>query len=146
MASATLVETQRQGLVLDRAEKGLENVEKDVKEASRIVRFMRRWCCFQVICCCDCFDPDVEMDHKRKKSLQERLKDRQDFSEQQLTSRQAQEAAVHRYAATGDPAFDSNVCLSLFYHQIPCFHPISPSILSTLNENNDRRLLLEQNY
>ena len=46
-------------------------MEKDVQEASRIVRFMRRWCFFQVLCCCDCFDPDVESDRTRKRRLDE---------------------------------------------------------------------------
>jgi hypothetical protein len=47
----------------------LLQMEKDVHEASRVVRFMRRWCCFQVLCCCDCFDPDADLERTRKRRV-----------------------------------------------------------------------------
>jgi hypothetical protein len=36
-------------------------VGQDVKEASAVLRFMRRWCCFQ--CCCD---PTADLDRTRR--------------------------------------------------------------------------------
>lgn len=70
IGSNALVEINRQGLQLERADQGVENMEKDVLEASRIMKFMRRWCCFQIICCCDCFDADVDLNRTRKQRLQ----------------------------------------------------------------------------
>lgn len=76
IGSNTLVEVHRQGLQLERADHGIENMEKDVIEASRILKFMRRWCCFQVICCCDCFDADVDLTNTRKQRVKLRQQQR----------------------------------------------------------------------
>lgn len=46
-------------------------MEKDVREATSVMRFMRRWCCFQVLCCCDCFDPHADMEQTRRRRIQE---------------------------------------------------------------------------
>lgn len=99
IARNTLVEVHRQGEVLSSADQGVQAVsagrqshvghdehlpggvihshtvhalqmEKDVQEASRILRFMKRFCCFQVICCCDCFDPDSDMERTRRRRVQ----------------------------------------------------------------------------
>ena len=37
-------------------------VDREVREASSLLRFMRRWCCFQ---CWDCCDPTVQQDRTR---------------------------------------------------------------------------------
>ena len=51
-------------------------MDEEVKEASSLVKFMRRFCLFQVLCCC-CCDPDVQRDRTRQKRLkQRRLDDR----------------------------------------------------------------------
>lgn len=41
-------------------------VAGEIKEASAILRFMRRWCCLQ---CCDCLDPTLEQDRTRKQRV-----------------------------------------------------------------------------
>ena len=46
-------------------------IEEDVVEASSLLRFMRRWCCVQLLCCCDCCDPDIQRDRTRKRRLQQ---------------------------------------------------------------------------
>lgn len=76
IGQATLSEVQRQGQGLDNIERGLDTMDEEVKEASSLIKFMRRFCLFQVLCCC-CCDPDVQRDRTRQKRLkQRRLDDR----------------------------------------------------------------------
>ena len=68
LAQSTLVETHRQGQQLGKVGQHVEDIDRDVKEAGALLRFMRRCCCFQ---CCDCCDPTVEEDRRRAKRLEE---------------------------------------------------------------------------
>mgnify|MGYP001810499215 CR=1 FL=1 len=45
---------------------GAVQVEQEAREASAILRFMRRWCCFQ--CCC-CYDPTADQDRTRRQRV-----------------------------------------------------------------------------
>jgi hypothetical protein len=84
-------------------------MEKDVLEASRIVRFMQRWCCFQVLCCCDCFDPDTELNRTRNARLRNRKEQRSALDEVLKRQAAAQQESVSRAIATkGDAAFNGN--------------------------------------
>jgi hypothetical protein len=67
----TVFEVHRQGLALTRTEDAVWALEQDVREASRLVKFLRRWYCFQILCCCDCCDPDAATDRTRGRRVAE---------------------------------------------------------------------------
>lgn len=47
-------------------------IQEDVKEASSILRFMRRFCCFAMATsCCGCADPDAARDAARRQRVQQ---------------------------------------------------------------------------
>lgn len=56
----TLVELHRQGEQLDHVERHFSHLEEDVREADAIVKFMQRWCCIQLCCCCLNLDPEKQ--------------------------------------------------------------------------------------
>lgn len=50
----------------------LMQIQEDVKEASSILRFMRRFCCFAMATsCCGCADPDAARDATRRQRVQQ---------------------------------------------------------------------------
>ncbi|KAL6785859.1 hypothetical protein ACKKBG_A00455 [Auxenochlorella protothecoides x Auxenochlorella symbiontica] len=103
----TLVEIHRQGEQLDHIERGLDHMEEDVKEASSLVKFMRRWCCWQLCCCC--LDPE----HKKgRPSRQQRLKMRGvtslDHREEVANKHMSAAAAVDRLIKRDDVAYNGD--------------------------------------
>eukprot|EP00887_Chlorella_sp_A99_P005658 scaffold1.g5658.t1 len=102
VAQNTLVEAHRQGQQLSQVGQHVEVIDADVHEASALLRFMRRCCCFQ---CCDCCDPTVEQDRRRKQRVNARRADR-DYAAQNLAiATEAKQQAVHRLVRQEDPAF-----------------------------------------
>ncbi|KAI7838234.1 hypothetical protein COHA_007981 [Chlorella ohadii] len=102
VAQNTLVELHRQGQQLENAELGMDQVQADVKEANMILKFMRRWCCFQ---CCDCCDPHADLERTRKKRVA--------LTKQQMSMQRAgadmhygaKQQSVARVAREHDPAY-----------------------------------------
>jgi hypothetical protein len=67
----TVVEAHRQGQALTRTEDAVWGLEQDVREASLLFKFLRRWYCFQIFCCCDCCDLDAATDRTRGRRVAE---------------------------------------------------------------------------
>ncbi|PSC68702.1 Synaptosomal-associated 25 isoform A [Micractinium conductrix] len=106
VAHGTLVEIHRQGLQLESAELGMQEVGREVKEASALLRFMRRWCCLQ---CCDCCDPTVQQDRTRKRRV---AAARADLQRQRQGAEQhygAKQEGVERRARRDDAAYGENL-------------------------------------
>ncbi|GAB4817629.1 hypothetical protein N2152v2_004675 [Parachlorella kessleri] len=104
VARGTLVEIHRQGQQLDKAEAGFEVIEEEVVEASSILRFMRRWCCIRLICCCDCFDPDVQRDRLRKRRVAQKKEDLQATHANIELQYQAKQETIDRLVKQEDSA------------------------------------------
>ncbi|KAI3423821.1 hypothetical protein D9Q98_009657 [Chlorella vulgaris] len=103
VARSTLVELHRQGQQLERADLGMKQVGQDVKEASAVLRFMRRWCCFQ--CCCD---PTADLDRTRRSrasAAQKMLANQHSDVDQHYAAKQQ---SVQRKARQHDPAYGGN--------------------------------------
>lgn len=108
MANNTLVEVHRQGQVLQKADYGVATMESDVKEASRLMKFMQRWCCFQIICCCDCFDPDVQMDRTRNQRVRQRQLDQAALDDVLQMEHVARHGEIKRLASKRDPGYNGD--------------------------------------
>ncbi|KAL4432230.1 hypothetical protein ABPG77_005992 [Micractinium sp. CCAP 211/92] len=105
VAHSTLVEVHRQGAQLERAELGLQEVGREVREASALLRFMRRWCCLQ---CCDCCDPTVEQDRTRRQRVLAAKRELAMHGQLAEQRRDAKQEGVARRARQHDPAFSGD--------------------------------------
>ncbi|KAL4421487.1 hypothetical protein ABPG75_010778 [Micractinium tetrahymenae] len=105
VAHDTLVEVHRQGAQLERAELGLQEVGREVKEASALLRFMRRWCCLQ---CCDCCDPTVDQDRTRRQRVLAAKKELAIQGQMVEQHHGAKQEGVARRARQHDPAVSGN--------------------------------------
>lgn len=77
LAEDTLVELHTQGEKLQKVDRDLEDIDKDVKEAKSLIKYMKRcFLCFLCSCCCDC-DGDAERDSHRRQRVKARGHHRQ---------------------------------------------------------------------
>lgn len=84
LAKDTLEELHTQGEKLQKVDRGLVDIDTDVKEAKTLIKYMKRCClCFLCSCCCDC-DPNAERDKHRRKRVKAREQNRQ--QDTQLTN------------------------------------------------------------
>lgn len=108
IGGATLVEVHRQGEQLDALDRNFETIQEEVKEASRLLKFMRRCCCFATLCCCDCFDPDLQVDRTRKARVLARREEHATQTETALQRLETKREMVSWMAKKDDPAYSGN--------------------------------------
>ncbi|GAB4817634.1 hypothetical protein N2152v2_004680 [Parachlorella kessleri] len=112
MARGTVLELHRQGQQLELAGNNVTQIGQEVKEASRLVRFMRRFCCLAVATsCCSCLDPGRHEDATRKARVKGMQGIRQEAAQQAAWQQEVKQQQVdelirktHTQEPTGDEA------------------------------------------